>query len=116
MPDGRGRNGVRHPHAAKAVGGPERTAPGRNRRSVWLVATDALGRDAGPLQGGGLQSDTPYGIPTPWRAYDGRRDKPPDQIHLPGANADCDGDVDAVDALFVLQHVAGLRPVLCATS
>jgi len=27
--------------------------------------------------------------------------------------ADIDGDVDAVDALFVLQHVVGLRPELC---
>jgi branched-chain amino acid transport system substrate-binding protein len=31
----------------------------------------------------------------------------------PCGDVDSDGDVDAVDALFVLQHVVGLRPVLC---
>lgn len=28
-------------------------------------------------------------------------------------DANCDDIVDAVDALFVLQHVVGLRPELC---
>jgi hypothetical protein len=29
--------------------------------------------------------------------------------------ADCDDDVDAGDALFVLQHVVGQRPELCVS-
>jgi hypothetical protein len=32
------------------------------------------------------------------------------------SDADCDGNVDAADALFVLRHVVGLRPVLCPTA
>ena len=37
-------------------------------------------------------------------------DANPDQAD---SDEDGDGDVDAVDALFVLQHVVGLRPELC---
>jgi hypothetical protein len=35
-------------------------------------------------------------------------------ICLPSSDVDNDGEVDAVDALFILQHVVGTRPVLCS--
>ena len=37
-------------------------------------------------------------------------------ICLPSSDVDSDQDVDPADALFILQHVVGMLPVLCSRS